>query len=98
MKLEAFTLWTNPARTRYVLIPDGMELPAGSFALCTITGGKREADEASLSNYEVSEEQAKLWLKSEFGKILESTREAAEQLVANLRARTAALDNDKAQK
>ena len=92
--MESHTLWTNPARTRYFRLPDGTELPLGKFVICTITGGKMEVDEAALTPFELSEEQAKAWIKSEFGDMLDGIRRAADRLVADLRARSAALDKD----
>jgi hypothetical protein len=51
-----------------------------------------QVDEAGLLPFEVSEDQAKAWLKSEFGNFLDSARAAADRFIADLRARTAELD------
>jgi hypothetical protein len=53
------TLWTNPARTRYFLLPDGKELPHGAFVIRTINWRQLEVHESALQPLEMTEEQAK---------------------------------------
>lgn len=92
---EPCTLWTNPSRTRYFLLPDAQRFSPGPFLICTITGGRMEVGESQLRPFEVTEDQAKQWLKSEFGKVLDGARAAADRFIADLRARTADLDQKK---
>jgi hypothetical protein len=79
-------LWSNQDRTRFFLILDDQLLPSGDFLLRTLTGREQCVDEAALAPYEVSEEQAKEWLKGEFGKMLDSARGAVNRFVEKLRA------------
>lgn len=84
MSLSPLTLWTDPARSRYFLIPDDSELPPGDFILRTLTGRKLEVAPQSLAAFELSEEQAKAWLKAEFGKLLDDARGAVDRFVQGL--------------
>lgn len=68
------TLWSNPERTHFFLIPDNCQLPAGDFDLRTIIGRQISVDAASLPPFEVSREQAKIWLNAQFSQILQGTR------------------------
>jgi DNA repair ATPase RecN len=68
------TLWSNPERTRFFLIPDDCQLPAGDFDLRTIIGRQRSIDAASLPPFEVSREQAKIWLNAQFSQMLQGAR------------------------
>ena len=61
------------------------QLPPGEFSITTITGRVIKVDEAALSPFEVTEEQAKAWLKDEFGKMLDGARAAVDRFVAKLR-------------
>lgn len=79
------TLWTDSARTRFFLIPDDRQLPEGKFLIKTITGRVIKVEEGALSDFEVTEEQAKAWLKDEFGKMLDGARAAVDRFVAKLR-------------
>ena len=85
MTLADSTLWTNPARTRFFVVPDGQEFPPGEFTICTTTGREAKVDEATLPGFEVTEDQAKSWVKEEFGKLLDGVRHAADGFVAKLR-------------
>lgn len=89
------SLWTNPARTRYFLLRDVQNLAPGRFLICTLTGGRMEVDESELRAFEVTEDQAKQWLKSEFGKVLDDVRASADRFIADLRGRTAEFDHEK---
>jgi hypothetical protein len=85
MPLEPYTLWSDPERTRFFLVPDDKELPPGQFVLRTITGRNMEVDEAALAEYEISEQEAKEWLKGEFGKMLDGARAAVDRFIEKLR-------------
>ncbi len=78
------TLWTDAARTRYFLIPDDKEFPSGDFTLRTLTGRKMKIEEGSLAEFELSEEEAKEWLRGEFGKMLDGARAAVDRFVKKL--------------
>jgi len=81
---QPLTLWTDPERTRFFLLPDDCELPPGKFVLRTLTGRKLEVDAASLAAFELSEEQAKEWLRAEFGKMLDDARAAVDRFIQGL--------------
>lgn len=82
---NADSLWTDPARTRFFVIPDDHTFPHGDFTLRTITGRKQDVDPAALAPFEVSEAQAKAWLKDEFGRMLDTARGAADRFIDRLR-------------
>lgn len=83
-KLDSRILWTDAARTKYYLISDDERLLPGSFVLRTLTGRELRVDPASLEQFELSEEQAKEWLKAEFGKMLDETRGAIDGFIKRL--------------
>jgi hypothetical protein len=87
MSLAPLTLWNNPGRSRYFLIPDDAQLPPGEFDLHTLTGRKLKVDPASLAPFELSEEQAKEWLRAEFGKMLDDARAAVDRFIQGLQER-----------
>ena len=68
------TLWSDPERSRFFLIPDDLDLPAGKFELRTVTGRQRDVDEAALPEFEISRDKAKIWLKEQFGQILTTAK------------------------
>jgi hypothetical protein len=80
------TLWSNSVRSRFFLIPDDNSLPPGDFVLRTITGREQRVASAALAPFEVSEEQAKEWLKDEFGKILDNARGGVNRFLEKLRS------------
>jgi hypothetical protein len=82
--LQPITVWTNRERSRFFLVPDGEQLPLGKLVLRTLTGRELKVDPSSVAEFEVSEAEAKEWLKGEFGKMLDGTRGAADTLVRNL--------------
>ena len=83
--MDPRTLWTNVSRTRFFLIPDGEPLPSGELPIRTITARETKVDDVSLFKFEVTEEEAKSWLRDEFGKMLDGARAAAERFTARLR-------------
>ncbi len=68
------TLWSNPERSRFFLIPDDRQLPPGDFALRTIIGRQMEVDETALAAFEVTRDEAKAKLKEQFGQILATAK------------------------
>src|SRR5215217_6382078 len=80
------TLWADPPRNRFFLISEDHILPSGDLVLRTLTGREQRVDEAALPPFEVTEEQAKDWLKGEFGKILDTARGAVNRFVEKLRS------------
>jgi len=85
MPLSSFTLWTDPARTRYFRLPDGEQLPPGEFVLRTMTGRELRVEEAAAAAFEVSEAEAREWVKAEFGVMLDGVRAGLERLVEKLK-------------
>ncbi|HKQ04347.1 MAG TPA: hypothetical protein VJ464_04390 [Blastocatellia bacterium] len=85
MTLANFSLWTDTARTRFFLIPDDKQFPLGDFVLRTLTGREMEVDPTALAEYEISEQEAKGWLKGEFGKMLDGARAVADRFIEKLR-------------
>ena len=78
------SLWSDTLRSRFFLIPDEQLLPPGEFVIRTITGRKLEVDPASLAPFEKTEAEAKKWLESQFGKILDTARGAVDRFVDRL--------------
>ena len=68
------TLWSDFTRTRHFLIPDNENLPSGDFILRTLTGRQQQVDPKALEPFEISQEQAKAWLKDQFGQVLQSAK------------------------
>lgn len=82
--MESKTLWSNHDRTRFFLIPDDPEIPPGDFVLRTLTGRELRVAPSALAEFEVSEQEAKEWLKAEFGKMLDGARSAIDGFVKKL--------------
>lgn len=70
------TLWSDITRTRHFLIPDGDELSAGDFELRTVTGRQKRVGAETVARYEITHEDAKAWLKDQFGQVVESAKES----------------------
>ena len=70
------SLWSDLTKTRHFLIPDSENLASGDFALRTVTGRQQEVDPDALAPYEVSQEEAKEWLKGQFGQVMEQAKGA----------------------
>lgn len=80
------TLWSDTRRSRFFLIPDDRELSRGNFELRTVTGRQRTADEANLEPFEVSQEEAKVWLKEQFSQMLTSAKTSIMDALKNWRS------------
>ncbi|MEM6253798.1 MAG: hypothetical protein AAF821_12830 [Cyanobacteria bacterium P01_D01_bin.156] len=91
------TVWSNSERSRYFLIPDECELPAGDFQLRTTTGRQQTVDEAALTEYEISREEAKAWLKEQFGQILGSAKTGILDGIKRWRSPQATADQPKSE-
>ncbi|HEX7317544.1 MAG TPA: hypothetical protein VF297_26825 [Pyrinomonadaceae bacterium] len=78
-------LWTDPARTRYFLLPDDPRLPPGEFVLRTVTGRELRVEEGAAAAFEVSEAEAREWVKAEFGEMLDGVRAGVERFVEKLK-------------
>jgi hypothetical protein len=72
MPLSPFTIWTDPDRTRYFLLPDPLVLPEGSYAIRAPLGKQQSVDPQSLLLYEITEQQAKVWVASELTGIIDA--------------------------
>ena len=86
--LEDKTVWRTEEGTRYFLVPDDAELPAGEFAIRTVTGRHCKTSEEAVRSFEISEEQATEWLKLQFGNFLDGLRGAAEGFIAKINLAT----------
>jgi hypothetical protein len=82
--LAPLTLWSDVHRTRFFLIPDDQQLPSGDFVIHTITGRKLSLDAAGLTSFEITEIEARKWLESQLGNMLDGARGAFERLVDRL--------------
>lgn len=80
------TLWSDSARTRFFLIPERQEIPQGEFQIRTITCRELTADPAILMSFEISKSDAKRYLESELGKMLDIARGAVDGFIDRLRA------------
>jgi hypothetical protein len=82
----ALTLWANHERSRFFLVPDHYVISLGDLVLRTITGREQRVDPTAAAPFEVSEEQAKEWVKDEFGQILDNARGAVNRFLEQLRS------------
>lgn len=94
--LPGSTLYTTPDRTRYFLIPDDADVPEGALTIRSFVGRERpgrvrSADEAAAVAYEVSEDEARSWVKEELGDVLGDVRERVLGFAERLKERTAGL-------
>lgn len=83
------TLWSDPDRTQYYLVPDDADLPAGDVVLRTPAGREMNADAAALAPYAVTREEAKAHLDAQLEDVLAEMRTRVEGFVERLRSRTA---------
>ena len=78
------TLWSDPERSRFFLIPSDRQLPPGDFNLRTITGRQMNVDPNALTSFEVTRDEAKTWLNSQFGQVLEEAKGKLTNYLSNL--------------
>jgi hypothetical protein len=69
-------LWSNRTRDRHFLVPDSIQLPSGDFFLRTVTGQQQQVDPDALAPYEIAQEEAKEWLKDQFGQMVQSAKDS----------------------
>lgn len=86
------TLWSDLPRTRHFLIPDGQELPPGDFVLHTVTGRQQQVEAEAMAPFEVTQEEAKAWLKGQFGQIIDKAKGAVLEALRQGQARPADFD------
>lgn len=86
LELPEATLWSDLQRRRFFVIPDAETLPPGDFALHTLTGRSLRVDPAAAVRFEVTEDEAKAWLKGEFGTLLDTARGAIDRFIEKLRS------------
>jgi hypothetical protein len=89
-------LYTTPDRTRYFLIPDDADVPEGALTLRSFVGRERpgrarSVDEAVAVAFEVSEDEARTWVKGELGDVLGDVRERVLGFAERMKGRTADL-------
>src|ERR1035437_8378649 len=82
--LPPLTLWYDAPRARFFLIPDDEQLPTGDFAIHTITGRKLAVDPAAPTSFEMTEDEAKKWLESQLGNMIDTARGAVDRFVDRL--------------
>lgn len=84
----SYTLWSNTDRTRFFLISDDRELPDGDFELKTVTGRQQHTLENAVVEFEISRDEAKKWLKEQFGELLTSIRVGITDAIKDWRSPT----------
>ena len=97
--LPPMTLYTTPDRTRFFLVPDDTDLPAGDLRIRTFVGNQRpgqerSVDEATLVSFEVGEDEARAWVKEELSVVLGAARERVMGFAERLKQRTAVLRDE----
>lgn len=70
------SLWTDEARTRQFVLPDGATLPRGELHLRTATGRRMAVDPEAVRAFEVTPDQARVWLKGRFAGLAKDVRGA----------------------
>ena len=63
-------LWITRDRRRYFLVPTEQAFEAGDTAIMDLHGTERMVSLASLAPYEITEEQARRWVKDQLGQTL----------------------------
>lgn len=85
----AYAIWSTADRERHFLIPNEADVPEGEFVLCTVVGRQKEVSEDAVLSYEVSEEEAKAWLKDQLGEVLGEAKNRLVDFAQKLREKTA---------
>ena len=75
------TLWTDRNTGRQFLIPQETEpsLPPGEFVLRSATGRQLRIEAAAVERFLVTPDEARAWLKSQLGQVLQQARDAIGQ-------------------
>jgi hypothetical protein len=80
-----YDLWTSIDRRRWFVVPRGSTLPAGTFQIQTLTNESTSVDVWSLSPFEVTEDQARRWLKDQLGHTLDELKHGIDDKLADWR-------------
>ena len=72
------SLWLAVTDEGYFLIPEGFVFLPGPLLIKNLVGGSASVDPQSLSPFEVSEDQARVWAKEELGQALGEIRDAVD--------------------
>ena len=80
----SLTLWSDIERSRFFLISGDCKIPPGDFPLRTITGRQMEVEPNALAPFEISREEAKTWLNSQFDRVLEEAKGKLTNYLSNL--------------
>jgi hypothetical protein len=73
-------LWFNSDRNRFFLIPQGQELPSGDFLLHRGINYQISVDSNSIEPFEITREQAKTWLDSQWDEVVDEAKRSASEL------------------
>lgn len=88
-------LWTTPDRSRHFLVPEDADVRAGDLALRTASGRERTVAPDAVAPYEVSEAEAKAWLKGQLEDVLDEAKAGVLGFVGRLREKTAAMREER---
>lgn len=88
-------LYTTPDRARHFLVPEAADLPEGDLALRTASGRERDVDPEAVAPYEVTEDEAKAWLKDQVSDLLGEARSGILGFVGRLQRKTAAMREER---
>lgn len=83
MTVSQWSSVENPRR--FYLVPDGEELPGGSFCISNLSGQIRSVEQTRLEPFEVTEEQARQWARDQLGQALGKVRSAVDEKFAEWR-------------
>ena len=86
MNFSFETIWSDIDRSRFFLIPNDRQLPVGDFELRTVTGRKQQVEESAIIEFEISRDEAKIWLKEQFGEVLSSAKTGIIDALKNWRS------------
>ena len=86
------TLWSDVTRRRHFLIPDGQGLPPGDFVLRTVTGRQQQVQADAVAPFEVTHDEAKVWLRVQFGQVVDKAKGAVLDALRKGQARPADFD------
>jgi hypothetical protein len=78
------SLWKSFEPPRFFIIPDNVAPPAGDLSIRNLIGERRSVDPASVTRYEVTEEQATEWMRGKVGNLLEGVRGWVDKAVDRL--------------
>ena len=85
-------IWRTTDGSRYFVIPDGIELPAGQIRLVDLLGKTTSASRDALTPFEITETQAHRIAKDQLGRALEEIRGSIDDTLAKYRTRLQAFE------